>query len=60
MALFETRALTVRYGGLAANHDINIDVEEGSLVGLIGPNHVHRRDHRIHRRVTRIDHVRRT
>jgi branched-chain amino acid transport system ATP-binding protein len=38
MALLETRSLTVRYGGLAANADIDIDVPEGKLVGLIGPN----------------------
>jgi len=38
MALLETRSLTVRYGGLAANLDIDLDVEEGKLVGLIGPN----------------------
>jgi branched-chain amino acid transport system ATP-binding protein len=38
MALLETRSLTVRYGGLAANADIDIDVPEGQLVGLIGPN----------------------
>jgi branched-chain amino acid transport system ATP-binding protein len=38
MALLETRGLTVRYGGLAANDDVNLKVESGSLVGLIGPN----------------------
>ena len=38
MALLETRSLTVRYGGLAANADIDIDIEAGRLVGLIGPN----------------------
>jgi len=38
MALLETRSLTVRYGGLAANLDIDLDVEQGKLVGLIGPN----------------------
>ena len=38
MALLETRGLTVRYGGLAANLDIDLDVEPGKLVGLIGPN----------------------
>jgi branched-chain amino acid transport system ATP-binding protein len=38
MALLSTRGLTVRYGGLAANYDVNLDVEEGKLVGLIGPN----------------------
>jgi len=38
MTLLETRALTVRYGGLAANSEIDLRVEEGTLVGLIGPN----------------------
>ena len=38
MALLETRGLTVRYGGLAANSDIDVTVEPGTLVGLIGPN----------------------
>lgn len=38
MALLETRALTVRYGGLAANSEIDLKVEPGTLVGLIGPN----------------------
>jgi branched-chain amino acid transport system ATP-binding protein len=38
MALLETRGLTVRYGGLAANDDVNLTVEAGRLVGLIGPN----------------------
>ncbi len=38
MALLETRGLTVRYGGLAANADVDLSVESGKLVGLIGPN----------------------
>ena len=38
MALLETHGLTVRYGGLAANLDIDLHVEQGALVGLIGPN----------------------
>ncbi len=38
MALLETRGLTVTYGGLHANKDIDLDVEPGKLVGLIGPN----------------------
>jgi branched-chain amino acid transport system ATP-binding protein len=38
MALLETRGLTVRYGGLAANDDVSLNVEPGQLVGLIGPN----------------------
>ena len=38
MALLETKGLTVRYGGLAANADVDLKVETGQLVGLIGPN----------------------
>jgi len=38
MALLKTFDLTVRYGGLAANADVNLEVNEGKLVGLIGPN----------------------
>jgi branched-chain amino acid transport system ATP-binding protein len=38
MALLKTYELTVRYGGLAANADVSIEVPKGKLVGLIGPN----------------------
>jgi branched-chain amino acid transport system ATP-binding protein len=38
MALLESNGLTVRYGGLAANADVDLKVETGQLVGLIGPN----------------------
>ncbi|HUS42278.1 MAG TPA: ABC transporter ATP-binding protein [Ilumatobacteraceae bacterium] len=38
MALLEARGLTVSYGGLYANDDIDLDCEAGKLVGLIGPN----------------------
>jgi branched-chain amino acid transport system ATP-binding protein len=38
MALLTTHDMTVRYGGLAANADVNLKVNEGQLVGLIGPN----------------------
>ena len=38
MSLLETRGLTVTYGGLNANDDINLNVEAGKLIGLIGPN----------------------
>ena len=36
--ILETIGLTVAYGGLLANDDVNITVTEGQLVGLIGPN----------------------
>mgnify|MGYP003539274770 CR=1 FL=1 len=35
MALLEARELTVSYGGLHANESINLNCEEGKLVGLI-------------------------
>jgi len=38
MALLESRGLTVSYGGLHANDQVDIDITEGKLVGLIGPN----------------------
>ena len=38
MSLLETRGLTVTYGGLNANDDVNINVDPGRLTGLIGPN----------------------
>ena len=38
MALLETTALTVTFGGLKAVNDVDLAVEEGQIVGLIGPN----------------------
>jgi branched-chain amino acid transport system ATP-binding protein len=38
MALLEVRRLSMRFGGLWALRDINLDVEEGEIHGLIGPN----------------------
>ena len=38
MTLLETRGLTVTYGGLNANDNVDITVEPGKLTGLIGPN----------------------
>jgi len=37
-ALLETHDLTVSYGGLHANSNVNIKVQKGKLTGLIGPN----------------------
>jgi branched-chain amino acid transport system ATP-binding protein len=34
----QTRALTVRYGGLVANDHVTLDVAPHQVVGLIGPN----------------------
>ncbi len=36
--LLETSGLTVRFGAVIANQDIDLRVEPGSFVGLIGPN----------------------
>ncbi len=36
--LLEVRGLTVRFGGLTAVADLDLDVREGEIVGLIGPN----------------------
>jgi branched-chain amino acid transport system ATP-binding protein len=38
MAMFEARKLTVRYGAVAANADVDIEVEAGQVHGVIGPN----------------------
>ncbi|MEM8903875.1 MAG: ABC transporter ATP-binding protein [Actinomycetota bacterium] len=38
MSLLETKGLTVSYGGLHANDEVDLEVREGQLVGLIGPN----------------------
>ena len=38
MALLETRGLSKSFGGLRAIADLDVDVEEGSIHGLIGPN----------------------
>ena len=34
----QTRKLSVRYGGVVANTDIDLSVPPGKIVGLIGPN----------------------
>src|SRR5262245_51956413 len=38
MALFETAGLTKNFGGLRALDGLDLRVEEGEIVGLIGPN----------------------
>ncbi len=38
MHFFETRRLTKAFGGLIAVNDVNFQVEEGEIYGLIGPN----------------------
>jgi ABC-type branched-subunit amino acid transport system ATPase component len=38
MALLEVSNVSKSYGGVVANQDISIAVDEGAIVGLIGPN----------------------
>src|SRR5436853_824109 len=38
MALLETEGLTKDFGGLRAVQDLALRVDEGEIVGLIGPN----------------------
>jgi len=38
MALLETVGLTKDFGGLQAVQDLDLRVEDGEIVGLIGPN----------------------
>jgi ABC-type branched-subunit amino acid transport system ATPase component len=38
VALLETAGLTKDFGGLRAVHDLALRIEEGEIVGLIGPN----------------------
>ena len=37
-AVLATTGLSVRFGGVHAVEDVDLEVEEGQLVGLIGPN----------------------
>lgn len=37
-ALLEVKAVTKRFGGLTANHNISFDVAENEIVSVIGPN----------------------
>ncbi|GGM94969.1 ABC transporter ATP-binding protein [Thermus composti] len=38
MAVIQTRGLTKRYGRVVAVEDLNLEVEEGEVFGLLGPN----------------------
>ena len=38
MSLLEVKNVSKSFGGVQANVDISISVEQGSIVGLIGPN----------------------
>src|SRR3712207_7895294 len=37
-ALIECKDVAVRFGGLSALSDVDLEVREGEIVGLIGPN----------------------
>ncbi len=37
-AMIDVRGVSKSFGGVVANHDISLTVEEGSITGLIGPN----------------------
>jgi len=36
--ILETKALTKKFGGIVANRNIDLNIEEGKTTGLIGPN----------------------
>lgn len=36
--ILEARGVTIRFGGLTAVSDFNLDMKSGELIGLIGPN----------------------
>lgn len=38
MALLNVENLTIKFGGLTAVSEVNMEIGEESLVGLIGPN----------------------
>mgnify|MGYP001258095347 CR=1 FL=1 len=38
MSIIECRDLTKRYGSLTAVNNINLDLEKGRIIGLLGPN----------------------
>jgi len=35
---FESKNVTIKFGGLVANNDVSIAIEKGQIMGLIGPN----------------------
>ncbi|MGH2785875.1 MAG: ABC transporter ATP-binding protein [Actinomycetota bacterium] len=38
MSFFSVEDVTIRFGGLQANSDVDLHVDRGEIVGLIGPN----------------------
>ena len=38
MSVLEARSLSIRFGGVQANRDVSVTVDEHEIVGVIGPN----------------------
>ena len=38
MSILEVKNVSKSFGGVKANENISINVKQGSIVGLIGPN----------------------
>ncbi|GAP39214.1 ABC transporter ATP-binding protein [Flexilinea flocculi] len=38
MTILECKHIYKKFGGITANNDVNISIDEGEMVGLIGPN----------------------
>ena len=38
MSILQVKNVSKSFGGVQANVDISVNVEQGSIVGLIGPN----------------------
>ncbi len=38
MSILEVKSVSKSFGGVQANVDISVAVEQGSIVGIIGPN----------------------
>ena len=38
MSILQVKNVSKSFGGVKANVDISVSVEQGSIVGLIGPN----------------------
>jgi len=64
MAILEIKNVSKFFGGLAANSDVSFELEQGMIMGLIGPKR-RRKDHpvQLHHRLLsafqRRDHLRR-